>query len=234
MKSLIFCTSYVRDHDEWENRYQKWIDYYVDLPFAKDKTLFLIDDGSDEENLSKFNGNRYDEGGEINPLPPVLPPQANLYHFKERKGINPEENVPGLYGSTVGWYRSFFFSAIIAKKNNYDKIIHIESDAYLITQKICDYIDNLETGWNTLYCPMYHFPETSIQIICKDQFPALLELEAMPLDSFRMMQAEETLPITNVEKGFVGDRYGERTTMQLPKVDYYNQCNLHTKLKFKN
>jgi len=234
MKSLIFCTSYVKDLGEWKNRYQKWIDYYIDLPFSKDKALFLIDDGSDEENLSEFNGNRYNEGGEINPLPPVLPPQVNLYHFKKRKGIFPEDNAPGLYGSTLGWYRSFLFSSIIAKKNDYDKIIHIESDAYLLTQKVCDYIDSLDSGWNTLYCPMYHFPETSIQIICKDQFPSMLKLEAMPLDSFRLSQAEETLPITHVEKGFVGDRYGERTTMQLPKIDYYNQCNLITKLKFRN
>ena len=235
MKSLIFCTSYVKSRDEWGKRYQKWIDYYTSIPFGKGKDIWLIDDGSDEECLQDFKGNRYNEGGpELNPSSPASYPDVNLFHFKERKGIEPADNDYGLGGSTLGWYRSFLFSYALARKENYDKIIHIESDAYLITQKICDYIDNIEDGWTALYCPQYWFPETSLQIICRDQYDTLGELFSMPLESFRMSQAEQILPITHVEQGFVGDRYGEFTKKQLPKIDYFNQCPLDTKLIFKN
>ena len=232
MKSLIFCTAYVRNSDEWRKRYQKWIDYYTSLSFSEGKSIFLIDDGSDEDNLKDFKGNRYNEGDDY--LCDTLSPQVNLYHFTERLGINGEDNLPHLGGSTVGWFRSFFFSYFLAQRNNYDRIIHIESDAYLISKRMCDYIDSLESGWTTLYCPTYNFPESSIQVICRDTYDTMGVLANMPLDNFRQANAEYNPYVTHVEKGYIGDRYGERTTDQPPNIDYYNQCNLDTNLKFTN
>ena len=231
MKSLIFCTSYVSDADCRDNRYQRWIDYYKGLSFSSDKPLFLIDDGSDEEHLDGLGDHRVNEGDDVWP---VRPKESTLYHFKERKGVNPADNIPGLYGSTLGWYRSFLFSSEIASKFEYNKIIHLESDAYLITQRVCDYIDSLESGWISLYCPKYNFPETSIQIICEDQFENLKKMANAPLEWYKTKQAEHVIPFTHVEDKFVGDRYGEVTTKQLPGIDYYNQCNFKTKLKFRN
>jgi hypothetical protein len=231
MKSFIFCTSYISDNRTKVKRYEKWINYHKELPFCSDKPLFVIDDGSDEEYISELTDTRIEEG-QLEHAPNAR--ESVLYHFKERKGINPADNAPGLFGSTLGWYRSFFASYEIATKLGYEKIIHIESDGYLITQKICDYIDNLDHGWTALYCPMYYFPETSIQIICQDQFDKLKELAEAPLESYKSKQAEHTIPFTHVEKGYEGNRYGEITKKQLPEIDYYNQCNLDTFLKFRN
>ncbi|MAH46086.1 hypothetical protein CMI37_09650 [Candidatus Pacearchaeota archaeon] len=231
MKSFIFCTCYIGSEEARLKRYEKWINYYKGIPFSDDKPLFVIDDGSDEEYLRELADVRIDEGN-LEHAPDSK--QSTLYHFKERVGINPEDNVPGLFGSTLGWYRSFFYSLEIASKFGYDKIIHLESDAYLITQKVCDYIDSLKTGWTSLYCPRYTFPETSIQIICEDQFDVFRKMVDKPLESYRTSQAENIIPFTHVEDSFIGDRYGEMTSMQLPGIDYYNQCNFRTNLKFKN
>jgi hypothetical protein len=143
------------------------------------------------------------------------------------------DNAPGLYGSTIGWYRSFFFSVQLAERFGYEKIIHLESDAYLVTQKICDYIDSLNSGWVSFYCPKYRFPETSIQVICKDNFDKLKQMSSVPLDSYKTSLAEDVIPFTHVESNLVGDRYGECTDKQIPEVDYYNQCKPKTIIKFK-
>tara|TARA_R100000808_G_C2143261_1_gene151038 strand:+ start:673 stop:1389 length:717 start_codon:yes stop_codon:yes gene_type:complete len=237
MKSFIFATSYIDSSEAYEKRYLKWINYYKGLPFTEDKPLFLMDDGSPEEFISDFPGKliKEDEIDDNYKVPQGKDwlEDVNMFHFNERIGIEPRENNPHLGGSTLGWYRSFFNSVKIALKFKFDKIIHIESDAYLISKKVCDFIDHLDSGWTTLYCPKYTFPETSIQIICKDNFDKLEILRKADINEFKEMQAEWALPITQFTKSFVGDRYGESTELQLPSIDYYCQCNLNTNLKYK-
>jgi hypothetical protein len=242
MKSFIFATSYIDNDEAYEKRYLKWIRYYQDLSFTDDKSIFLIDDGSPDEFISKFKKTKHmkviDERDDIFNDEKLEGAswldKSNIFHFNKRLGINPADNTPGIYGSTVGWYRSFFHSVEIANKFQFDKIIHIESDAYLITEKVCTFIDALETGWTSLWCPRYSFPETSIQIICRDQFDNLEKLRQTDLSEFSTVIAEDVLPITQVTQSFIGDRYGECTDKQVPGVDYYCQCNINTNLKYKN
>jgi len=237
MKSFIFATSYIDSDEKYEKRYLKWINYHKTLPFAEDKQIFLMDDGSPEEYVSRFEA-KIIKPEEINtnykvPQGKLWLDKVNVYHFDQRLGINPKDNTPGIYGSTLGWYRSVFETVKIARKFQYDKIIHVESDAYLISKQICTFIDALDSGWTALWCPKYSFPETSIQIICKDQFDKLEELRNADLNQFKNLQAEWNLPISQVAKSFEGDRYGEMTNKQLPGIDYYCQCGLDTILKYK-
>ena len=234
-KTLIFCTSYVKNEDEWAGRYQKWINYYLDLSFSDDKHIFLIDDGSDEKYLKYFEIGGVLEGYSTNVIDSSNSDlsylaDVNLYRYKKRIGMDPHESLT--QGSTVGWFRSFFSSYEIAKKLNCKKIIHLESDAYLVSQNICDYIDSLESGWTSFFCPLYRFPETSIQVICEDQFEKMERMASAPVEAYKMSQAEHIIPFTHVEREFVGDRYGESTHKQFPGVDYYNQCQLDTIIKF--
>jgi hypothetical protein len=45
IKTLLFCTSYMKDANAWQKRYRRWLDYYLDGPINADKIL-MIDDGS--------------------------------------------------------------------------------------------------------------------------------------------------------------------------------------------
>ena len=240
MKSFIFATSYFSDQETYEKRYLKWINYHKNLPFAKDKKIILIDDGSPQEFVDDFGQkvgkviNHEDIDYESNTLEGQSTfEDVNLYHFKERMGINPTENKVGLGGSTVGWFRSFLQSLNIAKKFKFKKIIHVESDAYLISQNICDFMDDLDSGWLSMWCPRYQFVETTIQVICEDNFEKLEKLSDLGLDKLEGNMAENILPIEKVCQAFVGDRYGEGTKLQVPDIDYYCQCHPDTKLKFK-
>ena len=60
-----------------------------------------------------------------------------------------------------------------------------------------------------LWSPRHRFPETALQVICKDQFENFEKLkDANPSLSFPDL-AERLLPFTNVHKQFIGDRYSD-------------------------
>ena len=143
MKTFLFCTAYFNNIQ----RYSSWLDYYT---LHKEEIgiddFYMIDDASPniEEAKEYFKG------------------RSNLYihSFNEHLGRIGPINV-------YGWLRSFMYSLDIAIEKNYDRIIHIESDFFLFNfQKVKD----ITSGWNIPISKSHNFPETAIQVICKDQF----------------------------------------------------------------
>jgi len=196
MKSIIFCTSFIRDADAWESRYQRWLDYYKDVPINAVKKI-LIDDGS--PSLPPRDS--------INMLPHDAPLASNedenlIIRFDDNLGRQDMETYPG-------WWRSFLHSVEVAKALGADKIIHIESDAFILSQRLVDFINQTESGWHVLWAQRYKFPETAIQIICRDQFEHLENFkDAHPGLVFPDI-AERLLPFSAVHQQFKGDRYSE-------------------------
>ena len=196
MKSMIFCTSYIRDADAWETRYQRWLDYYQDFPLDVVKRI-MIDDGSP-----------YLPPAEIIKTVPHTAPVASLedknliVRFDDNLGRQSIKDYPG-------WWRSFLHSVEVAKELGVDKIIHIESDAYILSPRLRDFIDQASSGWHVLWTQHNNFPETAIQVICRDQFQIFEDFKRKnPTLHFPDM-AEHMLPFTAVNKEFKGDRYSE-------------------------
>ena len=221
---MVFCTSYFENQEYYYLRYKKWISYYLSLPFAEDKDFFMLDDGSDltvADNLFNYIEEEVTEDSKIEKM--------NFFHFKERAGNTRTANHPG-------WYRSFLYSLDIARTLGYDKIIHIESDLYLLSNKICQYIDGADSGWISFLCPKYNFPESSIQIINRDCFRKFEnfrdEILAKGLHSMAHANVEHLLPLTHLEKGFNGDRFGETNLPQNLDMDYYAQARLGSNFNF--
>jgi hypothetical protein len=105
----------------------------------------------------------------------------------------------------------------------YEKVIFLATDAYICSQRLVDYIEALDSGWTALWSAKYNFPATEIQVIvrgCKafDDFFA-----GDPL-RYNGLCEETTVPLTHVERGFVGDRYGE-TQEPYTGQDYYTQVS---------
>jgi hypothetical protein len=196
MKSIIFCTSYIRDADAWETRYQRWLDYYQDFPLDVVKRI-MIDDGSP-----------YLPPAEIIRTVPHSAPLASLedknliIRFDDNLGRQSIKDYPG-------WWRSFLHSVEVARELGADKIIHIESDAYILSPRLRDFIDQTSSGWHVLWTQHNNFPETAIQVICRDQFEIFEDFKRKnPTLHFPDM-AEHMLPFTAVNKEFKGDRYSE-------------------------
>ena len=108
-------------------------------------------------------------------------------------------------------------------KNKYDKIIHIESDAYVLSNRLFSYLNDINSGWVALYSQKYKFPESAIQIINKDEF---YRIDNMPeMHDFKKI-AEFAIPYTRLEKSFTGDRYGEDGKLPKYEIDYVCQWSL--------
>ncbi|MCB0555501.1 MAG: hypothetical protein KDD02_18280 [Phaeodactylibacter sp.] len=228
MKTIIFCTSYIDENNY--KRYKNWTDYYFDkLGLFNSSGLFLIDDGS--PNI--FFDKRIDIHNSYE-LPGSLKKNINLFHFENRLGRSSIADYPG-------WWRSFSFSIKLVEKYDIDKIIHIESDFYILSGRMIDYIEKLSSGWTAFYSKYYDFPETAIQVICNDTFDKLYEIYERAVEQNYKFDklAEFIFPYTNVEKNFHGDRFGELNVLQgwLSKIetpfniDYIGQMNEKHTLK---
>jgi len=231
MASFLFCTCYfdVNGSANASNRYTKWIDYYETHTerFGTDY-LFLIDDGS----AAIPSSSRYAVHDAHN-LPARLNKRINFFHFPDNLGRSSVHEYPG-------WWRSFIFSMALANVYGMRKIIHIESDFFIVSDRLASYIKSVETGWTALYSQHYKFAETGIQIITSDSFPAF-ERVALQIQNNGYQAAgiaEKTLPFTQVNQEFVGDRFGELDILEdwiaersLPAhVDYVGQVLPHHRL----
>ena len=196
MKSIVFCTSYIRDANAWATRYKRWLDYYQDFPLDVVKRL-MIDDGSPylpPADVIKTVSNTA-------PLA-SLEDRNLIIRFDDNLGRQSIKDYPG-------WWRSFLHSVEVARELGADKIIHIESDAYILSPRLRDFLDQTSTGWHVLWTQHNNFPETAIQVICRDQFEIFEDFKQKnPTLHFPDM-AEHMLPFTAVNKEFKGDRYSE-------------------------
>jgi len=196
MKSILFCTSYIKNAKAWQERYQRWLDFYLDGPIEA-TTKIMIDDGSP-----------YLPSPDIIRAIPHDAPAAMLEgdHFMLRFPNNLGRQSISAY---PGWWRSFLHAVTLARQLGADKIIHIESDAYILSQRLADFINEVESGWHVMYTQRYQFPETAIQVICRDQFEIFEQFKARQPDLNYGDLAENLLPFTEVHREFKGERYSE-------------------------
>ena len=229
MKTFLFCTSYFDNEADYRHRYSKWAAYYSNIELTKDKPVLMIDDGSDlslveEEHFAVIKASDITEDTKFNTE------KVNFITFDEKAPLHHE----GQAANSAGWWRSYLFSLEIAKKLNFEKIIHVESDLYLISVKIREFIDSQEEGWASFLCNKYHWPESSLQIICKDQFEEFetlsKDLNALGLTMIDEARgpAENLIPFSTLLAGFNGSRYGETMVAQMAGMDYFAQCRNQT------
>ena len=200
MRTLIYCTAFSLSLDNWECRYRRWIEALRISGVSFDQIL-IVDDGSpvlpawpDVEVFTEAaHGANFSSSA-----------QVVLYHFTENLGRSALYDFPG-------WYRSFGFGARYAKQHGFDKVVHLESDAYLISDRARAYVNDLRAGWTVLFCPKYDMPEITVQIICGESADRLVQFVEQPYAQLRGKNHERALPYDHIEKSLVGDRYGEES-----------------------
>ncbi|MCC6378645.1 MAG: hypothetical protein IT519_07500 [Burkholderiales bacterium] len=213
--TLLFCTSYCRSEGEWRGRPRRWLDHHLPLPIDR-RAVFVLDDASpwvpDDADVRV-----------IDALPDELPagPAAFLFRFATHEGRH------GMFGHR-GWWRSFLHSLDIARALGCTRIVHVESDAFLLSRRLVEHINGIDRGWTAFWCPHYNVPEAGLQVIAEDSFGAMEEVASRGIDTLTRALAEVTLPFTHVERGFAGNRYGERGRRIPGYADYACQVNYAT------
>ena len=209
-RTLLFCTSFSPDRQIWDTRYGTWLLSLMRSSLQYDQIL-MIDDGS-----------------------PVLPSWQNVdvvadapdARANSKVAIYRFNNNLGRYENGVfpGWFRSFGFAGDYAERCGFDKIIHVESDAFLISPRIHEYFNARTTGWTSLWCPLHQMPESGLQIIAGRDIQDYRAFMARPSAELRGNVIEQLMPFTRVEKQFIGDRYGERGHTIPRDADYAMQA----------
>jgi hypothetical protein len=171
--------------------------------------IHLIDNGSTADNIKLLQKNTIaDFGIELNY--PHIPRQGILGYPYLWRAI---ENLQPLF-------------------NSVDKIVIIDSDLFLLSQRAIDYVNNFKSGWGTLWCPLCNFPEAALQIITKD-CKEYKEFVKTPYMMYNGRTMETVIPWTEVNKDLVGDRYTERGIIeQTPEMDFFAQTLVGTSVVF--
>jgi hypothetical protein len=214
--SFIFCTSFMqrRRPNRTAARWTKWLEYYEPrLALFGASRLFLIDDATPRRLIPPGIAVVDAEA----PLPRELPEGAVMFRFSRRLGRQSIARFPG-------WWRSFSFSGEVARRYHFTKIIHLESDAFVVSLRLARHLRGLSAGWTALWCRRWNFPEPAIQVVCRDQFRRLNQVWKSPERCwFGEEFAEHRLPFSTVNKDFRGDRYGEYLAEYPRSADYVCQ-----------
>jgi hypothetical protein len=212
MKTLLFAPMYLNAPGCME-RHTKWLDYMKPLQskIGYNDILFV-------DNASK---------------PELLAEIERLYPYVKiiKKTVSMSRGAQ--HHAYPYWYRAHANALKYAIDNNYDKAVHIDTDVYVFTNRLCEYIKNLTSGWTTTYCNIHNFPESTLYIVGKDQ---LVKAHQFMSEDFLVYypykMAETEIPWTNIERKFIGDRYGEKNLPQAPNMDFYGQALPHMTFKF--
>ena len=197
-RTLIFCTAWSPDPANttfhWDRRYRRWLDAVRHSTLEFD-TILMVDDAS--ASLPTWSDVQVIHEGQD-----AAPSAAVIFSFDRHLGRNAITDFPG-------WVRSFMFAALFAERHGFDKVVHIESDAFLISKRMQDYVNDFSEGWAAVWCPLWDRPESGVQVIAGSQMAAYLKLAKQDNRALATSVIETTLPFTHVERAFIGDRYGE-------------------------
>lgn len=193
MKTLLFCTSLLTEDSLFKQ--SEWWKYYRNK--FPEFDFLIMNDGPVEQSV-------------LNKLMDLTDND-----FKENNIITFEKKLGRESHYHWGWYRSFL-KALSIGRDEYDKIIHIESDAVIVSERLTEYLKNENTGWRCMYSEKYFFGESAIQIINSDSFHLIDRLD----ENFDFHTIAECILPFRSNKTFVGDRYGEDGRLPSCKIDY--------------
>ncbi len=211
MKTCIVTTSYLNTHDYYEKT-RKFIKYYlVEQEGLKVDKIYIVDNASNPKKIAEIEK-------EFAHLPIEF---IKFDHFYNRAS---HLSYPYI------WRAIYHIKHLFPL---YDKVLYMNNDFYLLSTRIFDYINNLSEGWTCFWCPRHRFPEADGFIVMKDckEFNDFIASGDFMEHNGKML--ERTVPLTNVNKDFNGDRWSEYSNYKgvLPRdADYSAQTRLPAKV----
>lgn len=219
MKSIL-CTSCFLDgldnlgNDRLE-RNIRYIEYYYKIRDELDlDKIKLIDNGSSQESIDKLMAHPASKLVEFESLPHLAHKNKEIsFHYPH-------------------CWRSLYLTADFIKQG-YEKILMIDSDAFIVSRKLAIYVKDLKSGWTSFWCPRWQMPDSAISILCEDAFPVFFDFIKIPFEQRIGMIMENTIPYTHIEKKFNCDRFGEYGDVPHDyRQDMYGQLSLRVPVEF--
>lgn len=217
-KTLVFCTAFAWTPLHWTLRYRRWVQGIRASSIAYDQ-LLVVDDGSDSLPDWSDAEIRRDETAAQRGLDGPSNAELLVHSFRDRLGRASTFDFPG-------WYRSFAFAGRYARAHGFEKVVHIESDLYLIGQRPQRFVNEATEGWTIAWCPLHLVPESGFQVMAGSAVQRFAEIEqSHPHESLVGRAYELQLPYDRVDKSFAGNRYGEFQSFVPGNAEYAAQIN---------
>jgi hypothetical protein len=217
MRTLVFCTSYAEHGDVWNLRQAWWLRSLQGSNLHFDQ-LLIVDDASCSlptwPHLKVISEAEAPTPADARSTAPIV-----LYTHRERLGRRSIFDFPG-------WHRSFAFGALYAAAHGFNKVIHLESDAHLISPRIQHHFNEFDDGWAAAWSAKYTFPEIAIQVAARSGVAEMATFARRPYRELVGRLHETALPYTHIESTFIGDRFGEAGETIPPNVDFVSQANI--------
>jgi hypothetical protein len=190
-------------------RVNRWIVYYSGLQEKLGfQNIFLSDDGSEKASLDQLEG--------------------DVWVFENRH-LGKRNNANGV-DYDYCWRALWDIRKLI--EIGYKKIITIDTDTFVLSERLFDYIRERSTGWTAFDIEKYHFPSAELHILCEDAFPRFLYYTRGDFMQKNGTLMEKDIPFTHVICGFKVDRFGEERLPQTPDMDAYAQAPLDIDLRY--
>ena len=207
MKTALVTTCWLGT-EGYIQRLNKWLAYYIG-PISQDlkyDDIIILDNASPFEELAKIQ---------------AAFPNVKINRFYRHY------SRPEFYNYMYLWRAVDFYAELF---NTYDKVIYMDNDFYILSERFVNHINNLASEWHSPWCNKHKFPETGLQIIHKN---AATYRISRPFSRFNGQCMEHVLPV-EVDKAWVGDRHSEDSLLiQQPSWDYTAQAINNMDLRYK-
>lgn len=155
MTTLVFRTCHAASASAWRMRYRPCLDAVLGYGIADH--VLMVDDGS--VMLPGWPDVGISSGDDVeDAIAPGGAARVVLHHFVQRLGRRDVIDFPG-------WHRSFVFAARYAGRHGFERVVHIESDAYVLTPRVASFLRAYRNGWCMLWSKKYKSPEMALQVV---------------------------------------------------------------------
>jgi hypothetical protein len=199
-RTVLYCWTWLSGPG-WPERVRKYIDYYRTIQSELGFDEFVLADNASPIEL----------------IAPFEAPDTSIYRF------DTELRLGGLSNEYPYVWRGFYL--IKELMPFFDKIIICDSDSFITSQRLANYIRDNNSGFYTMWSELCGYPASEISVLNRDSFPMILEWMETPWETRAKPghRFETEVPYTRVCKEFIGDRYGfygDPTS----EVDFYTQA----------
>jgi len=212
----LFCCGTATQTSQGQSGLWRWWYYYRPLKDLFGATHYAVNNDGNV-NLPNERFVKLHDG--TKPIDTLNEDQLNVIHWPTSLPRKSQYACPG-------YYRSVSTLADIAVRQNFDKLVYIEWDFWVLSTEMMREIARVEHGLIAYWVPFYVFPECNIIVCGKDQMKCL-KVYSDRLGAKEDMTAETiaevTFPWTEVRKHRIGDRYPEHTDLLPMGAEYCAQ-----------
>lgn len=211
MKTVLFTPSYLNGVDGFGNdRFQrnfKYLNYYAHPEVKEALGIDLIVFADNNSSVDRCNK-----------LLELFGDELAIMRFDQHLERRGPYDYPYIWRA--------FYSIQELIKEGFEKIILLDSDCYVLTNTLAQYIKGLSSGWTSFWCPKYNFAEASAWVLCKDTFSLYYSFigQCKWEDRPGTEPMETLLPFTHIAREFTCDRWGEENKPQQDWMDLYCQA----------